>query len=491
MANGEVAVGNPDAVAPGDIGGGRIHIRISRTNIGHCRKQHGVELEPVHPVLQIQLASLLQTTQAIRHCGDLVKALDAALGHIDVLVHARRQIALAVRQGARIVGEDLRPIDIGQLVELGIAVGAQEVVERPAGELPQLVVEKLRAHDAAIEHGRRTGSVPFAVGDQREVHFDNFCASGFQRLARLLPQRNHGLAGMDALTGRAADAGVFAGAGQFILVDKHARHAEALALEGIGLGSQIQIGSRTHFRGLGQLHPGLQAPQIATGIGIVGHYHVEHFQQIVHGAGIGHHHIHGRSQRPVAAHRDDATGRGVSAQTVVGSRATAARPGLFRQTEGREAGGGGGTGPVGGAGGKRRGQVVGVVGALGTAIDTALHAAIGHRRHIGFAKADGTGGAQTLNGKGIALGHQILEGRAAGGGGQPLDQIAVFGGVGDAVERAQGLATGAAGIGSLGLFQRIGIGDHHGVEFGGSLGAVVGLDPGQIGLDQFDRCGAA
>lgn len=48
-----------------------------------------------------------------------------------------------------------------------------------------------------------------------------------------------------------------------------------------------------------------------------------------------------------------------------------------------------------------------------------------------------------------------------------------------------------AGIGSFGLFQRIGIGDHHGIEFGGTLGAVVSLDPGQIGLDQFDRCGAA
>ena len=296
---------------------------------------------------------------------------------------------------------------------------------------------------------------------------------------------------MDALTGRAADAGVFAGAGQFILVDKHARHTEALALEGIGLGCQLQIGSRTHFGSLGQLHPGLHAPQIATGVGIVGHYHIQHFQEVVHGAGIGHHHIHGRSQRPVAAHRDDATGRGVGTQAVVGSRATAARPGLFGQTEGGEAGGGGSAGAVGGAGGKRRGQVVGVVGALGTAIDAALHAAIGHRRHIGFAKADGTGGAQALNGKGIALGHQILEGRAAGGSCQPLDQIAVFGGVGDAVERPQGFATGAAGIGGLRLFQRIGIGDHHGVEFGGSLGAVVGLDTGQIGFDQFDRCCAA
>ncbi len=111
---------------------------------------------------------------------------------------------------------------------------------------------------------------------------------------------------MDALTSRAADAGVFAGAGQFILVDKHARHAEPLALEGIGLGGQPQIGSRTHLGRLGDLEPGLHAPQIATGIAIVGHHHIEHFQQIGHGAGVGHHHIHGRSQRPVAAHRNHA-----------------------------------------------------------------------------------------------------------------------------------------------------------------------------------------
>ena len=41
--------------------------------------------------------------------GDLVPGFDAALGHIDVLVHARRQIALAIRQGARIVGKIFGP----------------------------------------------------------------------------------------------------------------------------------------------------------------------------------------------------------------------------------------------------------------------------------------------------------------------------------------------------------------------------------------------
>ncbi|MNI58410.1 hypothetical protein D3C73_1135220 [compost metagenome] len=111
---------------------------------------------------------------------------------------------------------------------------------------------------------------------------------------------------MDALTGRAADAGVFAGARQFILVDKHARHTEALALEGIGLGGEIQVGGRAHFRGLGDLDPGLQAPEIPTGIAIVGHHHIQHFQKVCHGAGVGHDDIHGRGQGPVATYRDHA-----------------------------------------------------------------------------------------------------------------------------------------------------------------------------------------
>ena len=143
MANGEVAVGDPDAIAPGDVGGGRVHIRIGRAHVCDCGEEHGVELELVHPVLEIQLAGLLQAAQAVRHCGDLVPGFQTALGHIDVLVHAGRQIPLAVRQCARIVGEDLGPVDVLKLIELGIAVGTQEVVKGPAGELPQLVVEEL------------------------------------------------------------------------------------------------------------------------------------------------------------------------------------------------------------------------------------------------------------------------------------------------------------------------------------------------------------
>ena len=82
-----------------------------------------------------------------------------------------------------------------------------------------------------LKHGRRAGVGPSAVGDQREVHFDDFCASGFQRLARIFPEGDHGLAGMDALTGRAADTGLSLRP-PVHPVDKHARHNRGACLEG-------------------------------------------------------------------------------------------------------------------------------------------------------------------------------------------------------------------------------------------------------------------
>ncbi|MNR15964.1 hypothetical protein D3C85_1325270 [compost metagenome] len=85
------------------------------------------------------------------------------------------------------------------------------------------------------------------------------------------------------------------------------------------------------------------------------------------------------------------------------------------------------------------------------------------------------------------MGDQVGEGRAARGRGEPLDQIAVLGGIGDAIERAKGFASGPTGVGRLGLFERCGVSNHYRVEGGGRTGAVVGVDPGEIGLDKLDR----
>ncbi|MNC34093.1 hypothetical protein D3C75_825100 [compost metagenome] len=120
-----------------------------------------------------------------------------------------------------------------------------------------------------------------------------------------------------------------------------------------------------------------------------------------------------------------------------------------------------------------------------------MHASVGHGRHVGLAQAHGAGGAQAFDGEGVALGHQVLEGRAAGGSGQAFDQVAVLGGVGDAVQRAQDLAFGTTGVGGCGLLQRFGVAHHHGVQGSGGVGAIVGIDARQVGLDQLDRRRAA
>ncbi len=194
--------------------------------------------------------------------------------------------------------------------------------------------------------------------------------------------------------------------------------------------------------------------------------------------------IHGGHQRPVAAHRDDAARRRIGAERVVGCRRAPARPGLFAETEGGERGCRCRAGAVGRSRTEGAGQPFRIVGAFGASIEPALHAAIGHRRHVGQAKADRAGPAQALDGEGIALGGEVREGGAAGGGRQPPDQIAVLGGVGNAVERREELAPLAAVVGCLRLGQRIRVHHHQRIERGRRAGRIIGLDARQIGLNQ-------
>ncbi|RMT90602.1 hypothetical protein ALP39_04883 [Pseudomonas marginalis pv. marginalis] len=491
MADGEVAVGHPDAVAPGDVGTGFVHIGIGRAYIGDGREQHGVEAELIHPVFQIDAPGLLQAAQAVGHGADFIPGRDAALGHAHVFVHAGGEVVFTVGQGAGVVWEDFRAVHIRQAVEGWVIVGAQEVVKRPGGQFPQLVVQKCLGHQAAGKHCRCTGAIAFAVGHQREIHLDDFGTRRFQRLAGVFPQVDHAVTGVDPLPGRAADAGLFAGAGVGVGIDVHARYAQALAHEVVGCCGQLHVRRRAHVGDAGDRHPGLQAPQVATGVGVLGDHHVEHFQQVGHGARIGHHHVHGRRQGPVATHRNHPTGRGVGAQAIVGRRAAPAGPGFLCQTERRETGGGCSARAVGRAGGKRRREVAGVIWAFGTAIHATLHAAVGHRRHIGLAQADGATGAQAFDGERVAMGGEPGKCRAAGGRRQALDQVAVLGGVGNAIQWPQRFALGPACIGRLGFFKRFGVAHHHGIQRSSGLRAVVGLDPCKVSLDQFNGSGLA
>ncbi|MND85745.1 hypothetical protein D3C80_776830 [compost metagenome] len=353
------------------------------------------------------------------------------------------------------------------------------------------MVEELLGNQAAVEHRRRTRTIAFAIGHQREIDFEYLGAGRFQCLARRFPERDHRRAGVDALPRWPADTRRIGRACFGVGVDVHARNAKALARQRSRVRGQCRVGGGTYRGDARNRHPGLQAPQVSTCVGIFCDHHVEYFEQVRHGSGEGHDDVHGRGQRPVAAYRDHAARRGVGAQPVVRGRAATTRPGFFRQTESGETCRGGRAGTVRRTGGERGGEVAGVVRALGTAVDAALHPAVGHRRHVGLAQADRPGGTQAFDGERIAIGDQVLEGRAAGSGGEALDQITVLGGVRDAVQRTQHLALGATGVGGLCFGESLGVAHHHRVQCRGRLGAVIGVDSREIGLDQFNRGGLA
>ncbi|MNQ42899.1 hypothetical protein D3C85_566110 [compost metagenome] len=140
MADGEVAVGDPDAVAPGDIRRLRIDIGIRRAHVGDRREDHRVEPQPIHPLLKIDTPGLFQPAQAIGQRGDLIPRGDATLGHAHVFVHANGRAIFAVRQSAWVVRENLRAVDVSQTVQSGIVIGLQEIIERPGGQVPQFML---------------------------------------------------------------------------------------------------------------------------------------------------------------------------------------------------------------------------------------------------------------------------------------------------------------------------------------------------------------
>ena len=77
------------------------------------------------------------------------------------------------------------------------------------------------------------------------------------------------------------DPGGLAGARIGVGVDEHARHAEALAGQGLGACGQGRVARRAYLGGLGDRHPGLHAPEVAAGIGIVGDHYVDVYKRQV------------------------------------------------------------------------------------------------------------------------------------------------------------------------------------------------------------------
>ena len=380
--------------------------------------------------------------------------------------------------------------------ECGIAVGGQEVLPRPRRQIADLSREVFGSHEPARGNRRSAGPVAFVVRHHREVDLDDGGARLLEVAARGLPEVHDRRPGVDAGAGRPADAGGRRRAGHLVGVDVHAGDADAPSVQrasgivgarrlegGVGVGAECRRGR--------DLDPRLHAPEVAPRFGIVRDDDVEHRQQVGHRARVGHDDVHRRHEWPVAAHRDDAPRGRVGAEGVVGCRAPAARPRLLAQPERREARRSGRARAVGRARGEGRRQIVRVVGALRPAVEAALHAAVGHRRHVGEAEADRAPGAEALDRERVPLRDEVGERGAAGGGREPPHEVAVLGGVRDAVERTEHAPLRATGIGCRGLGHRVGVVHHHGVQGRRSAGGVVGRDATPIGVHQVDARGLA
>ena len=402
----------------------------------------------------------------------------------DPIVEAEITVRLAAFGG----GEDLVAIDIRQPRQFRIAVRIEKIVPGPHRQVEDFRCQKIRADEAAGGDRRAAGPVALVVADGREIDDDHLRTGGLQRPARRLPQGDDRGTRLDPLSGRAADTRLFRRAGVRVGIDIHRRHAKTLAGQRRGSGER-GVGGGTRLRGRRDGNPRLAAPEISARLRVVGNDGVEDFQHVGHGARVRHDDIHGRHQRPVAAHRDDAAARRIGAEPVVGRRRTAARPGFFAEPERREACGRRRARAVGRPRGEGGREIVGIVGGFGPAVDAALHAAIRHRRHVGQAHQHRARRPQPRDGKGIVGGDQIGKGGRARCDGQAAHLVAVLGGIGDAVERPEAFAALAPEIRSARLLEHCRVEDRHGIE-GNPMPVEIG-DPGEVGGHQGDAAGAA
>ena len=235
-------------------------------------------------------------------------------------------------------------------------------------------------------------------------------------------------------------------------------------------------------RGRRDRHPILHPPQIAARVRVIRHDDVQHLQHIRHRPRVRHHHIHRRHQGPVAAHRDHPPRRRIGTKPVVGRRCPPRGPRFLRQTKGGKARCCRTPRSVGRARGKGRGEPIGRIGTFRPPIKPALHATIGHRRHIGQPDQHRPRRPQLGNRKGIIRGHQIGKGGRACGCGKPPHLIAGLGGIGDAVQRPQNRPGLAARVRRTGVSLGRGVQDRYRVQT--RPRAVIARDPVQIGAQQ-------
>lgn len=114
MAGDEVPVGDPYAVPPGDVRGRGVPVAVRGSDVGCRGEDDGVQAEPVHPLVQIDVPRLLETAQPLLEVRDARHADPAVATDVlgicrDVVIEAAVAVQCAVGRG-----EDQGSVDVGQ-----------------------------------------------------------------------------------------------------------------------------------------------------------------------------------------------------------------------------------------------------------------------------------------------------------------------------------------------------------------------------------------
>ena len=255
MARNQVAVRHPHAVAPAQVGRCGVDVHVGRADVGDGREDHRVQAAPSHPLLQVDPAGPFQPAESLFHVRDVEERLDG-MGTNERRVGVDLSAALAeslhpIGKCPGIVDPDQAAIDGGEVGQVRVGVGAQEVVPGPGGQIENFPVQELPRHQAASLDRRHAVAVLLVVGHHREIDEDDLGPGGGQFCPRGLKQIDDGLTGLDTPTGRSADAQPLTHTGLGVGVDIHPRHPETLAGQAVAGrlaigGQQLRVGPRPH-----------------------------------------------------------------------------------------------------------------------------------------------------------------------------------------------------------------------------------------------------
>ena len=141
MPDRQIAVCHPNPIAPRQIGRGGVHVCIRRANIRCRRKGHGIQTQPVHPILKIGLARGLQPRKPLSQMRDGAKiAGRVGTGMVRVMRDVVIKSRIAISQRAGRLRKDPRAVDLRQTVQPRLTIRRQKIIPRPDRQIDNLAL---------------------------------------------------------------------------------------------------------------------------------------------------------------------------------------------------------------------------------------------------------------------------------------------------------------------------------------------------------------